>query len=285
MKLGVVHFGSFTMGAIEVIRTLIEENHQNLYTLYGIEWNRHTKGIELKELHTESIKQADYKGDSLLMSFPDQYWSNHELEEIAQLDHVIVLGGEEHHQINSTINMIHVPVSIFNEIPESSYSLGYDSALNTVYSSVEKIRDTASSLIYNKLRVFPIQVPGEQFTPLVEDAALAVNAPFVTNDHNEGLTIIKKAIEEKNRRNQSYLFILMDYSVDHKSLEQVITTEFDVDWKVMSISKSQCVGPFPTALDQIYIRKLSTMLLDLINKGLEPGRLVIQNHEVIFKKK
>jgi 6-phosphofructokinase 1 len=287
MKIGVVHFGSYTTGATEIIKRLIQSSTKDIYSVFGIEWNRITNGIEVKELHTDSISQAEYNGDAVLNAFPEQYWNNEystKLEEIMQLDYVIVLGGNEELVSNSSIKSLHVPVSIFNDMDKSTYSLGYDTALNTVYSSIEKIRDTASSLIYDQLRVFAIQVPGEKYSPLVKDTGLAVDAPFVKKDDDEALSIIREAIQEKNSRQDTYLFIIMDYSVDHESLEKKITNEFDVDWKVMSVSESQCVGPFPTAVDRIVIRKVSDKILELISSDTDSGHLVIQDLQVIYQK-
>ncbi|MFC4323898.1 6-phosphofructokinase [Litchfieldia salsa] len=287
MNIGVVHFGSYTTGVTEIITRLIEANIES-YRLYGIDWNRHTKGIEVKELHRESIAQAQFNGDAILSAFPEQYWnegSKSLIHENIKLDYLILLGGSKETVSTSSIKTLHVPVSIFNSEDHSSYSLGYDSALNTIYSSIEKIRDTASSLIYNKLRVFPIQIPGNKYTPLVQDTALAINAPFVRQDDDEAITIIKEAIQEKNSRNESYLFIIMDHSVNHQSLEQKIAVEFDVDWKVMSISESQCVGPFPTAIDRIVIGRISDKIIELINtSSLDSGYIGIQDLQVTYYK-
>ncbi|WP_078549368.1 6-phosphofructokinase [Litchfieldia alkalitelluris] len=287
MKIGVVHFGSFTTGITEIIRTLINEKNDDIVSLYGIEWNRQSDGIEVRELHKVALDKAQYTSEAILNSFPEHKWTiqnSNKLQPLSEFDTVIVFGGKNHQIDLPYHNILFIPVSIFNDIEDSSYSLGYDSALNTIYNSIEKIRDTASSLLYGRLRVFPIQVPGNEFTPLIEDTALAVNSPFVKKVDEQAISNIKEAILEKNSRNETYMFIIMDYSIDHQSLEKSISKDLLIDWKVMSISESQCVGPYPTARDQVSMRKVSQTLLELIRNGIEPGQLNFQGNKLFFKK-
>jgi 6-phosphofructokinase 1 len=284
MKIGVVHFGSFSMGATQIVTSLIEGISKDTHHLYGVEYNRQTNEIEMKELHKDSTQIAKETGHALLRSFPDQVWKDSQkLEALSQLDSIIVLGGREHQLTIQGVATLHVPLSIFNDVEGSLFTLGYDTALNSITNDIEKIRDTASSLSYEKLRVFNVQIPGEMSTPLLWNTALAVHANVVTSADEHGIENVKQVIREKEMKGEGYCFIMMDRSVDPTIFEEPITSEFDVDWKVAIYDESQCVGPFPTALDKILTIKMIDKILKWIETSPQTGKLVIVNNQVEFQ--
>ena len=284
MKIGVVHFGSFSMGATQIVTSLIEGISKDTHHLFGVEYNRLTNEVEIKELDKDSILTSKETGNALLKSFPDQVWKDLQHHEaLSQLDSIIVLGGREHQIYNELVSSLHVPLSIFNDVEGSLFTLGYDTAVNSITNDIEKIRDTASSLYYKKLRVFNVQIPGETSTPLLWNTALAVHGAVVTSSDEQGIESVKQVIREKEANGDTYCFIMMDRSVDPSVFEEPITSEFDVDWKVAIYDESQCVGPFPTALDKIFTIKMTDKILKWIETSPQTGKLVIVNNQVEFQ--
>ncbi len=283
MKIGVVHFGNFTEGVNEIIRSLVKDLNQDTL-LCGIEWNRTNNSIDLKELHLNTIEQNKFHGEVILKSFPVRNWLESECQELQDLEAVIIFGGKDQGNPHIASKALHIPISIFNDLTDSDYSLGYDTALNSLCNDIEKIRDTVGSLIYDKLRVFVVQVPGKKLTPLVQDTGVVVDSPVIEHSDLKGIDTVKQAILEKQKQNEHYLFLIMDYSVDHLQLEKKIIKEYEVDWKVVSIDESQCVGPFPTALDRLYTKKTIHSIFSWLDSGVQPGQLVIKNNQVIYQK-
>ena len=94
------------------------------------------------------------------------------------IDALVVIGGdgsftgalklaEEH-----GIKVIGVPGTIDNDLFGTDYTIGYDTAINTVVESVDKIRDTASS--HNRL--FLVEVMGRDTGYIAAAAGLATGA-------------------------------------------------------------------------------------------------------------
>src|SRR5574343_345624 len=73
----------------------------------------------------------------------------------ADVDNIIQYGGTILSQENN-IPIIGLPGTIDNDIYGTEYTIGFDTALNTVIDAVDKIRDTASS----HHRIFFVEVMG-----------------------------------------------------------------------------------------------------------------------------
>ncbi len=69
----------------------------------------------------------------------------------AQVDALVVIGGDGtftgaiNLQEEHGIPVVGIPGTIDNDINGTDYTIGYDTALNTVVEAIDKIRDTASS--------------------------------------------------------------------------------------------------------------------------------------------
>ena len=90
------------------------------------------------------------------------------------IDGLIVIGGDGTFAgamllgIEMNIPIIGIPGTIDNDIKGTDYTIGFDTALNTVVTSIDKIRDTASSHHH----VFLVEVMGKDAGSLAIDSAL-----------------------------------------------------------------------------------------------------------------
>lgn len=98
-----------------------------------------------------------------------------------RVNQLIVLGGDgtltgagflskEH-----PIKVVGIPCTIDNDLYGSDMAIGFDTAINTAVTCIDKIRDTADS----HGRVFVIEVMGRNTGHLALETALAVGAEFV----------------------------------------------------------------------------------------------------------
>lgn len=285
MKIGVVHFGWASAGTAQIVHSLIEGLSIQEKTVYGIECNRRSNEIELKELKKPVSPLKIGTDGYVLRSFPIEVW-NEKLSVIADklsaLDKVILLGGSEVKIDHLSAELLHVPVSIFNNIEGSQFTLGYDTALNSIVKNIESVRDTASSLSYGKVRVFNVQIPGNGSSNLLLNTALAVEAEVVTKASEEEIEHIKLHIRKKEANLEGYTFLLMDQTVDPVKLE-VHFEEFDLDWKIVEIDESQCGGSYLTALDRVITNQLKKAVVDWSLSDQPSGQLLIQDNQVLYK--
>lgn len=284
MKIGVVHFGCALEGTAQIVRTLIEDLSSEETTVYAIEWNHTSKELQLRELNKMNQKTLTTTY-SLCNAFPRKIWDEKSFlltDELQELDQVILLGVSNTQEQETSVNVLQVPVSIYNTVENSQFTLGYDTALNSIVNSVESVRDTASSLSYGKVRLFNVQIPGNQQSRLLFDAAGAVGAEVVTGVSPQELDQLHNHIKQKEDNEDGYTFFMMDHSIDLTSFEQYFSN-FDLDWKIVVIDDSQCGGPYPTAHDRLLANQLKTAVVKWCKANKPTGQLLIQDNKVVFK--
>ncbi|WP_299092505.1 6-phosphofructokinase [uncultured Metabacillus sp.] len=284
MKIGVVHFGWASAGTAQIVRTLIEGLSKEENTVYGIECNKTTKDIELKELSNKDLSKFGSHRYELSI-FPPEIWTEQAsalANSLGKLDKIILLGQSEANLKQLAAKTLQVPISIFNHIDGSQLTLGYDTAFNAIVKNIESVRDTASSLSYGKVRVFNVQIPGAGPSKLLEHTALAVEAEVVKNSNEETIAKLKQHIREKEANKEGYTFFIMDQTVNPEHLAEHFK-EFDLDWKVVEIDESQCGGPYPTALDQLLANQLKKAVVDWTLSDQPSGQLLIHDNQALFE--
>ena len=140
---------------------------------------------DIIELTTQSVKHILAQGGTFLKSARSQKFRTTEGRAKAasnlkkrNIDALVVIGGdgsftgalklaEEH-----GIRVMGVPGTIDNDLYGTDYTIGYDTATNTVIESVDKIRDTASS--HNRL--FFVEVMGRDTGYIAASTGLATGA-------------------------------------------------------------------------------------------------------------
>ena len=140
---------------------------------------------EIKEFQTQSVSNIIQQGGTILRTARCKEFMTPEGRKIAYdnmvkegIDALIVLGGDgtftgaKVFANEFNIPVVGVPCTIDNDLCGTDYTIGYDTALNTIVESVDKIRDTANS----HERLFFIEVMGRDAGFLALNSALASGA-------------------------------------------------------------------------------------------------------------
>lgn len=93
---------------------------------------------------------------------------------------LVIIGGDGSFRGGEALNRrgahtVGVPASIDNDLWGTDFSIGFDTALNTVIENLSKIRDTASALE----RVFVVEVMGRQSGAIALHSGLAGGADYI----------------------------------------------------------------------------------------------------------
>lgn len=99
------------------------------------------------------------------------------------------------------IQTIGIPGTIDNDINGTDFTIGFDTALNTIIESVDKIRDTASS----HARTFIVEVMGRDCGDLALWAGLSVGAEtIVLPEVNTDIKDVAEKIEQGIKRGKTF---------------------------------------------------------------------------------
>jgi 6-phosphofructokinase 1 len=130
----------------------------------------------------------------------------------AEIDALVLIGGDGTFTggmvFNSEYNfpVIGVPGTIDNDIFGTNYTIGYDTALNTVVQVIDKIRDTASS--HNRL--FFVEVMGRDAGFIALNAGVGAGAEeILIPEEDLGLDRLLEALKRSKRSGKSSSIVVV----------------------------------------------------------------------------
>lgn len=189
-----------------------------------------------------------------------------------KIDGLIVIGGDGTftgakllgEEMN--IPIIGIPGTIDNDIYGTDYTIGFDTALNTVIDAVDKIRDTASS----HHRIFFIEVMGRDAGFIALHSALASGAESVLIP--EEITDTEKLVHDikhQNKGKRSTIVIVAEgddagHSLDILNKVKPYLKEYDLRHSVLGHIQR---GGSPTVQDRMIATRMGNFAVDLLMKG------------------
>jgi 6-phosphofructokinase 1 len=250
---------------------------------------------DIIELSSSSVKHILALGGTFLKSARSQEFRTPEGRAKAaknlrdrDIDALIVIGGdgsftgalklaEEH-----GIKVIGVPGTIDNDLFGTDYTIGYDTATNTVIESVDKIRDTASS--HNRL--FLVEVMGRDTGYIAASTGLATGAlsiilPEKKNTYNELFKDLRSA--QANKKTSNIIMVAEgNHLGDIFDIASAVRKEFpSIDVKVTTLGHTQRGGS-PSTNDRVLASVLGHYAIKGLIEGQEKVMSGMINQKVVF---
>jgi 6-phosphofructokinase 1 len=211
-SIGVFTSGGDAPGMNAAIRAAVRTALYNNIRVYGI--YRGYEGMidgEIKPLDNLSVARIISRGGTILQSARSPRFRTEEGMEAAyrnlqkfNIDALVAIGGDgtfrgaEELSVKYPVQVVGVPGTIDNDLYGSDFTIGYDTAINTVVEAVDKIRDTAGS--HNRL--FFIEVMGRDAGFIALRSGIATGAEDILIPETK--TCIDDLIEKlKNNRRES----------------------------------------------------------------------------------
>ena len=205
----------------------------------------------------------------------------------AGIDAVVVIGGDgtltgarvfcdEY----SDIPFIGIPGTIDNDIYGTDYTIGYDTALNTVVEAVDKIRDTAGS--HNRL--FFIEVMGRDAGFIALKSGIAAGAEAILIPEIEGqVENLKDYLEKGFKRKKSSNIIIVaegDEEGGAFAIADRVKEDFvDYDVRVSVLGHIQRGGT-PSAFDRVSASKLGYAAVEALMDDQKSVMVGFHNSEL-----
>ncbi|MBD1427401.1 6-phosphofructokinase [Sphingobacterium arenae] len=218
-NIAVLTSGGDAPGMNAGIRAVVRTGIYNDLNVFGIRrgYDGLVKG-EIVPMDAKSVANIIQRGGTMLKTARSEEFKTYEgrkqaYENIQKLgiDALIVIGGDGTFTGASKfieefdIPIIGMPGTIDNDLAGTDFTIGYDTAINTVVDAVDKIRDTAES----HDRVFVIEVMGRDSGLIalrsgISTGAEAVLIPELNVDYD---AIMKRL--DKSRKNKSSRIIIV----------------------------------------------------------------------------
>ncbi len=276
-KIGVLTSGGDAPGMNAAIRAVVRSGLSQGAEIYGI-FNGFQGLVEnnIRKLERSDVSGMIIKGGTLLGSARlDEF----KLVEVRQkavdnlnalgIEGLVVIGGDGTYrgarELSAMgINCIAVPATIDNDIASTSYTIGFDTALNTIIENVDKLRDTSAS--HHRCSV--VEVMGNRCGDLALYAGLTVGAEIVITketgfDESEVLQRLREIDARKQKRHS--IVLISEKITDVELLAQKISNNTAFSGRSTVLGHIQRGGS-PTARDRILgTRYGDTALNALIN--------------------
>ncbi|MCE7792025.1 6-phosphofructokinase [Salipaludibacillus sp. CUR1] len=273
-RIAVLTSGGDAPGMNAAIRAVVRSAVYFNLKVYGV--YRGYKGLiegNLIEMDASSVGDIIHKGGTILKSSRSEEFRTPEGRAKAlkvlkehQIDGLVVIGGDGSFRgaqelSEMGIKTIGIPGTIDNDLNYTEYTIGFDTAINTVLEAVTKIRDTSTS--HEKATI--IEVMGRSCGDLALYAGIAGGAESIIIPEEPGNieTIIAKIIQGKERGKLHHIIMLAEGSGNASDLQEKLLKQADVNARITVLGFIQRGGD-PTSFDRILASKMGVMAVELL---------------------
>lgn len=290
-KIGVLTSGGDSPGMNAAIRAVVRKGIFHNMEVFGIYYG--FQGLingQIEKLEKGSVGDIIHRGGTMLYTarceeFKTEEGQKKAIEQLRKfgIDGLVVIGGDG--SFRGALKLaelgfptIGVPATIDNDIPGTDFTIGFDTALNTIIEAIDKIRDTAMS----HERTYVVEVMGRDAGDLalwsgLADGAESIIVPEVPYNMDEIIARLKRG----NERGKKHSIIIVAEGAGRGfRFAKRIQEETNLEIRVTVLGHTQRGGS-PTAMDRVLASRLGAKAVELLLDG-KKGRVVgIQNNVLV----
>lgn len=199
------------------------------------------------------------------------------------IDGMVIIGGDGSFRgafelVKLGIPCACVPATIDNDINGTEFTIGFDTALNTVIDAIDKIRDTATS----HERSFIIEVMGRDAGDLALWAGLGGGAESILLPEKEFevKSIIERLKQSAGRGKKHSIIVLAEGMMAADQLADILKKEAGVETRVSILGHIQRGGS-PSARDRVIASQYGSRAVEVLLEGKKSAAIGMRNHKVV----
>lgn len=290
-KIAVLTSGGDSPGMNAAIRSVVRCGLDRGMEVYGIE-----KGFEglldgnFKLMNRYSVGDILQRGGTVLKSarserFMEARWVDHGAEMLRTfgIEGLVVIGGNGslkggEELADRGIKVMGVPGTIDNDLGYTDFTIGFDTAVNTVLDAISKIRDTSSA--HNRTTI--IEVMGRKCGDIALYAGLAGGAEFVVIPEKpfDINAVARKVIEGANKGKLHSIIIKTEGSpMTADEMAAYLGEHTGKDTRVVVLSYLQRGGS-PTLADRNLATLCGAKAVELLANGSDSKAIGIVNNQI-----
>ncbi|WP_103328003.1 6-phosphofructokinase [Bacteroidetes bacterium endosymbiont of Geopemphigus sp.] len=295
-KLGVMTSGGDAPGMNAAIRSVVRAATHHELECLGIRLGY--QGLienDLLELGARDVKNIINRGGTFLKTARSKEFKTAQGRKKAyenlkkhQIDALIIIGGDGSFTgarvfgSEYDIPVVGIPGTIDNDIYGTDFTVGYDTALNTVIEAIDKIRDTATS--HNRL--FFVEVMGRDAGFIALNSGIATGAlDILIPEKDYNLDQLFTSIERGNKEGKSSSIIVVaegEKLGGVYDLAKATGMKYpDYDIRVSILGHVQRGGN-PSCYDRVLASRLGVAAVESIIKGKRDIMVGIRGNKIIF---
>ena len=281
-KVGFLTSGGDSPGMNAAIRSVVRSCIYHNVDCFGIQQG--FQGLindDMIQMNARSVNNIINKGGTILKSarsleFRTKAGRKKAFENLIKnkIDALIVIGGDGSFtgamifEDEYKIPIIGIPGTIDNDIFGTSYTIGYDTAINTVIEAIDKIRDTASS--HNRL--FFVEVMGRDAGHIALNAGIGAGAEeILIPEENLGLDRLLESLKrsEKSGKSSSLVVVAEGEKSGKNVYEIAAYVEKNLPYYEVRVSVLGHMqrGGSPTCFDRVLASRMGVYAVEKLISG------------------
>lgn len=291
-KIAILTSGGDAPGMNACIRACVRSAINSGLEVYGVE--RGYFGLvnnNIFPMNTHSVCDIVQKGGTILKTarclefkFPETRKKAADNLKALGIEGLVVIGGDGSFtgarflSDENGINVVGIPGTIDNDLAYTDYTLGFDTAVNTVLWAINNLRDTMTS----HDRVSLVKVMGRRCGDIAMYAGICGGAeyilvPEIPYDIKAIAEDIKKS---KERGKTSNIIVLAEGAGNETEIKTLVSVLSGADVKVTTLGHIQRGGS-PTMADRMLAARFGTRATELLLQGKTNRVIGIKNNKII----
>ncbi|MDD9150825.1 MULTISPECIES: 6-phosphofructokinase [unclassified Sporolactobacillus] len=290
-RIGVLTSGGDAPGMNAAIRSVVRSGIYRGIEVYGIYHGY--KGLitgNIKKLEASDVGDIVQRGGTILYTARCEEFKTEEgravaIEQLKKfgIEGLVVIGGDGSFMGGVKLTelgfpTIGIPGTIDNDIPGTDFTLGFDTALNTIIDAIDKIRDTATS----HERRFIIEVMGRGCGDLALWSGLADGAETIMiPEKKENIDTIVERLNRGLQRGKKHNIIVVAEGVGSANdVAEAIKARANMDTRVTVLGHVQRGGS-PSAFDRVLASRMGHKAVELLLNGDKGKMIGIENNKIV----
>lgn len=289
-KIAVLTSGGDAPGMNAAIRAVVRTAIHHGIEVMGVQ--RGYAGLingELFPMNRSSVSDIIQRGGTILRTARCLEFKQEEVrKEAAQIladngvDALVVIGGDGSFTGAKLLSKLGVktiglPGTIDNDLTYTDYTIGFDTALNTVVDAIDKIRDTSTS----HERVSIVEVMGRNCGDIALHTGIACGAEYIIApekgyDKDE---LCKVILEGKKAGKMHNLVLLAEGVGGAEELAKYIEAETKIETRATVLGHIQRGGA-PSAFDRVLASRMGSRAIELLMEGKTSRVVGIKENEI-----
>ncbi len=290
-KIGILTSGGDAPGMNAAVRAVTRAAIRKGMQVYGI--RRGYNGLingDIFEMKERSVSDIIQRGGTMLYTARCHEFRTEEGVDKAKemceklgLEGIVVIGGDGSFRGAGDLSAkgilcVGLPGTIDNDIACTEYTIGYDTAMNTVIEMVDKLRDTTQS--HDRCSVVEVMGRGAGYIAL--NAGIACGATYVITteipyDLNE---VAKKMLESKKTGKQHFIIVVSEGVGHAEEIARTIQDKTGIESRTTILGHVQRGGS-PTVRDRVVASQMGYYAVELLSQGIGNRVVGMQQSKIV----
>ena len=290
--IGVLTSGGDAPGMNAAVRAVVRTACENGLKVIGI--NRGYQGLiegDVRELNIRSVSDIIHRGGTMLYSarctaFREEAGMQAAIESCKKLgiEGIVVIGGDGSFRGARDLSLrgipcVAIPGTIDNDIGCCDYTIGYDTAMNTIMQMVDRIRDTAES--HDRCAVVEVMGRGAGYLALTSGIACGATSTLIPEVPFEFERDVIDRMKRTQKSGKVHFVIIVSEAIGGvEEMAKRIQAETGVETRATILGHVQRGGS-PTAKDRIVASQMGYHAVQLLKDGIGNRVVAMQKEKIL----